>query len=81
MIYIIIIKPKSNFSVSAISPSGTDKSYIINELNQSATLSVSVPDVGGSVSAKAKEPVVLMVEPYSQSSGDEMTTPNKNEKR
>ena len=57
-------------------PSKSDKSYIINELNQSSNLSMSVPDIGGTNSGKTKEPVVLMVEPYSQSSGDE-TVPSK----
>ena len=59
------------FSVSAITPSGPDKSFIINELNQAGNLSMSVPDVGGISSGKQKEPAVLMVEPYSQSSGDD----------
>jgi len=69
-----------NFSVSAL-PSKSDKSYIINELNQSSNLSMSVPDIGGTNNGKTKEPMVLMVEPYSQSSGDETGPLKKNEKR
>ena len=68
------------FSVSAITPSGPDKSFIINELNQAGNLSMSVPDVGGISSGKQKEPAVLMVEPYSQSSGDDTLVSKKKEK-
>ena len=60
--------------------SGPDKSFIINELNQSANLSMSVPDVGSNNNGKMKEPVVLMVEPYLQNSADESTLSGKNEK-
>ena len=69
-----------NLSVSAL-PSKADKSYILNELNQSSNLSMSVPDIGGTNIGKTKEPVVLMVEPYSQSSGDETGPSKKSEKR
>ena len=68
------------FSVSAIAPSGPDKSFIINELNQPGNLSMSVPDVGGISSGKQKEPAVLMVEPYSQNSGDD-TLGSKNKEK
>ena len=70
----------SYFSVSAITPSGPDKSFIINELNQAGNLSMSVPDVGGISSGKQKEPAVLMVEPYSQSSSDDTLGSKKKEK-
>ena len=70
----------SNFSVSAL-PTKPDTSYIISELNQSANLSMSVPDVGGTNNGKLKEPVVLMVEPYSQSSGEETVNTEKGETR
>ena len=71
------------FSVSALTAKAPDKSFIINELNQSANLtqSCSVPDIGAINSGKHKEPVVLMVEPYSQSSGDENVTSRKKEQR
>ena len=57
-----------------------DKSFIINELNQSANLSLSVPDINGVNNGKVKEPVVLMVEPYSKVSEDETVTSKNNEK-
>ena len=60
--------------------SGPDKSFIINELNQSANLSMSVPDVGGSNNGKTKEPAVLMVEPYLQDNSDENTFSNTDDK-
>ena len=42
---------------------------------------MSVPDIGGTNNGKTKEPMVLMVEPYSQSSGDETVSTKKNETR
>ena len=41
---------------------------------------MSVPDVGGISSGKQKEPAVLMVEPCSQSSGDDTLVSMKKEK-
>ena len=41
---------------------------------------MSVPDVGGINSGKQKEPAVLMVEPYSQNSGDDTLGSKKKDK-
>ena len=67
-------------SVSGLATSGPDKTFIINELNQSANLSMSVPDVGSNNNGKTKEPAVHVVEPYLQNSSDENTFSNKDEK-
>ena len=74
------IKTFINSSVSGLASPRPDKSFILNELNQSANLSMSVPDVGSNNNGKLKEPAVLMVEPYLQNSGDENTDLSKNEK-
>ena len=81
LICFLTFTKKIYFSVSALSAAAPDKSFIINELNQTANLSNSVPDVGGVISGKHKEPMVLMVEPYFQSSEDEKLTSKKKEQR
>ena len=65
-------------------PGQLDKSYIVNEKignSGASNLSNSVPDVGAVNSGKNKEPIVLMVEPYSQSGEDGKTISKNNEKR
>jgi len=41
---------------------------------------MSVPDVGSNNNGKAKEPAVLMVEPYLQDNSDEYTFSKEDEK-